>query len=107
MKKLNMQQRGYEIRKVEGRYIVHCARPVKLLNEDYYIENYRDITEVFANQAGYARTFSIIMGLLFLVSGRGYFSHFILAGPADSASVPGDAAAGCGQRYEAGEGQQS
>lgn len=69
VKKLNMQQRGYEIRKVEGRYMIHCARPVKLLNEDYYIENYRDITEVFENQAGYARTFSIIMGLLFLVGG--------------------------------------
>ena len=49
--------------------MIHCARPVKLLNEDYYIENYRDITGVFENQAGYARTFSIIMGLLFLVGG--------------------------------------
>ena len=79
VKKLNMQQRGYEIRKVEGRYMIHCARPVKLLNEDYYIENYRDITEVFANQAGYARTFSIIMGLLFLAGRQemfvGNFDH--------------------------------
>lgn len=69
VKKLGTQERGYEIRKIDDGYMIHCARYVKLLNEDYFIENFRDITEVFENQAGYTRTFSIIMGLLFLVGG--------------------------------------
>lgn len=69
VKKLGNQERGYEIRKIDDDYLIHCARYVKLLNQDYFIENYRDITEVFDNQAGYIQTFSMIMGLLFLVGG--------------------------------------
>lgn len=73
IKTLSMQERGYEIRKNDNRYTIHCARPVTLLNEHYFIENYRDITEVFENQASYTRTFSMIMGLLFLVGGAVIF----------------------------------
>lgn len=69
VKKLGNQERGYEIRKIDDDYLIHCARYVKLLNQEYFIENYRDITEVFDNQAGYIQTFSMIMGLLFLVGG--------------------------------------
>lgn len=69
VKGLNIQEKGYEIRKIDNQYMIHCARPVRILNEDFFVENYRDITGIFENQAGYIRTFSMIMGLLFLVGG--------------------------------------
>ena len=69
VEKLDVRERGYEIRKIDNRYMIHCARPVKLLNEDYFIENFRDITDVFENQKSYSRTFAFIMGLMFFVGG--------------------------------------
>ena len=46
VEKLDVRERGYEIRKIDNRYMIHCARPVKLLNEDYFIENFRDISSL-------------------------------------------------------------
>ena len=60
VKSLGMKERGYEIRKIDERYMIHCARPVEIIGKSYFIENYRDITEIFKNQAAYTRTLSLI-----------------------------------------------
>lgn len=73
VKSLGMKERGYEIRKIDERYMIHCARPVEIIGKSYFIENYRDITEIFKNQAAYTRTFSIVMGLIFFVGGAVIF----------------------------------
>lgn len=73
VKSLGTEKRGYEIKKTGNGYYIHCARPIKILDSYFYIENYRDITDVFNNQREHIRTFSVILILLFFVGGMVIF----------------------------------
>lgn len=55
--------------KTENGYYIHCARPIKILDRYFYIENYHDITDVFNNKSERIRTLSVLLLLLFFVGG--------------------------------------
>lgn len=69
VKTLGTEKRGYEIMKTENGYYIHCARPIKILDRYFYIENYHDITDVFNNKSERIRTLSVLLLLLFFVGG--------------------------------------
>ena len=70
---LDMEHRGYEIRKVENTYYLHCVQPLQIRGMYFLVENYRDMTSVFQNQSRYIQTFSLLMVLVLVVGGSVIF----------------------------------
>lgn len=50
LEKLSDDTRGYEITLIKGSYYIHIATPITILGEKMYVENYRNITALFANR---------------------------------------------------------
>ncbi|MDE7389460.1 MAG: HAMP domain-containing protein [Lachnospiraceae bacterium] len=45
--KLDNNQRGWELQNVDGNYYLHAASPMSLFGETVYLENYREISDLF------------------------------------------------------------
>lgn len=64
---LTSAQRGYRIVESGARYYIHTARSITLSNTAFYVENYRDITQIFANKQAQYRTFVYLICTVFVV----------------------------------------
>lgn len=59
--------RGYEIVKDNDEYFIHAVRPSTLLNEQYYIDIFRDVTPIFESRVSQYETFLKIIGVILLL----------------------------------------
>lgn len=61
------KKKGYEIKQVGDKYMIHYARPIFVENVRYYIENYRDVTDVFVQESENIRFLTLVMVLIIFV----------------------------------------
>ncbi|WP_281815245.1 sensor histidine kinase [Vallitalea longa] len=63
---ISRESRGYEIVKNDQEYYIHSVRSSDLLNEQYYIEIFRDVTPIFESRVSQYETFLKIIGVMLL-----------------------------------------
>lgn len=62
---LSAKEKGYRIVQIGDRYYMQAARSIEAYNTVYYVENYREITELFLNKQSQYRTFLYLMLISF------------------------------------------
>lgn len=62
---MNWNERGYIIREQDGKKYIQAFRPVSLLGVTCYVENIKDVTEIFDNQrTQYQMLLQLMVGIL-------------------------------------------
>lgn len=67
--KIKANQKGYIVEEKKGKYILRSIKMITLHNQNVYVENIRDITDIFINRVNQFHTLFYYTILLSLVSG--------------------------------------
>lgn len=50
LKKVNEEGMAYEVINIDGNYFIHTGSAIKIMDSEFYIENYSDVTLLYANK---------------------------------------------------------